>query len=245
MSTMAVIPARYASSRFPGKPLALLAGKPMIQWVYERASRACVDRVVVATDDARILESVLAFGGEAVLTSADHRTGTDRVAEVVRDSAADLVVNVQGDEPLIPPEAIDRLVRRMRHTGAPMGTAAVPFDCSGADPGDPNAVKVVLDSEGFALYFSRSLIPHVRQGGVGTAPLHHWGLYAYTREFLFRFVRWPRGPLEQCEMLEQLRALEHGGRILVILENECSLGVDTPEDLARVEALLREMGPGR
>jgi 3-deoxy-manno-octulosonate cytidylyltransferase (CMP-KDO synthetase) len=239
--TVAVLPARYASSRFPGKPLALIAGRPMIQRVYERV-RACpdLDEVVVATDDPRILAAVAAFGGRAVMTRADHPTGTDRIAEAVQAIEADLVLNVQGDEPLMPPVVLGELVRHMRRTGVEMGTAAVPFRLTGRDPADPNAVKVVVDQRSMALYFSRSLIPHCRSGGTPVEPLLHWGLYAYRRDFLQEFVAWPRGRLETCEMLEQLRALEHGARIYVLQTDQVSTGVDVPADVALVERLLRE-----
>lgn len=237
--TVAVIPARYASTRFPGKPLAMIAGKPMVQWVYEKALGAqLVDEVIVATDDQRIADAVTAFGGRAVMTSPDHQTGTDRIAEAVEGIQADLIVNIQGDEPLVPSDVVDRLVTAMRSSHADMGTVAVPFEYSANAPENPNAVKVVTDRHGFALYFSRSLIPFAREGGVGAAPLLHWGLYAYCRDFLYNFVSWSPGRLEQCEMLEQLRALENGARIMVIQAAVQSIGVDTPEDVAKVESKL-------
>jgi 3-deoxy-manno-octulosonate cytidylyltransferase (CMP-KDO synthetase) len=237
--TIAVIPARYASSRFPGKPLALIAGRPMIQRVYEQVA-ACeaIDTVVVATDDQRILAAVQGFGGTAVMTRSDHATGTDRIAEAVGNLEADLILNVQGDEPLMPPAVLGALVQHMRRTGVEMGTAAVPFRLTGRNPADPNAVKVVVDSQSFALYFSRSLIPHCRAGGVAVEPLLHWGLYAYRRDFLADFVSWERGRLEMCELLEQLRALEHGARIYVLQTTHVSVGVDVPADVALVERLL-------
>ncbi len=241
--TAAVIPARYASTRFPGKPLALIAGRPMIQRVVEQVS-ACnaIDDVIVATDDARIATAVSSFGGRAVMTRADHATGTDRIAEAIRDVEADLILNVQGDEPLIPPTVLGQLVEHMRTTEVEMGTAAVPFRLTGRNPADPNAVKVVVDGRGMALYFSRSLVPHCRSGGTAVEPLLHWGLYAYRREFLMQFVSWPRGHLEMCEMLEQLRALEHGARIYVLQTDRVSLGVDVPADVALVERVLRDQG---
>lgn len=241
--TVAVIPARYGSSRFPGKPLALIAGRPMIQRVYEQVS-ACraIDDVVVATDDERIQTAVRGFGGTAVMTRQDHATGTDRIAEAVQGLSADLVLNVQGDEPLMSPCVLSDLVQHMRRTAVEMGTAAVPFRFTGRDPADPNAVKVVVDHQSFALYFSRSLIPHCRVGGAAVEPLLHWGLYAYRRDFLSAFVAWPRGRLEMCEMLEQLRALEHGARIYVLQTDHVSVGVDVPADVLHVERLLRESG---
>lgn len=242
LRSIAVIPARYASTRFPGKPLAMIAGKPMVQWVYEKAvGSATLSEVFVATDDSRIAEVVSGFGGTAIMTSPDHPTGTDRIAEAVAGVEADLIVNIQGDEPLIPSSVIDRLVAAMIDSGADMGTVAVPFAITGSAPDDPNAVKVVTDAQGFALYFSRSLIPFVRPGGTPVQPRLHWGLYAYRRDFLMKFVSWPPGKLEQCEMLEQLRALENGARILVIEAQVESIGVDTPEDVAKVAGKLKEM----
>ncbi len=244
LRAVAVIPARHASTRFPGKPLALIAGKPMIQRVYERVLQAKrVDRVIVATDDERIRACVQAFGGQAMMTAADHPTGTDRIAEAVREIDADLVLNVQGDEPLIPPSVLDDLLAHMQaHPELPMGTVAVPIDPDGPDFADPNVVKVVLDREQRALYFSRSPIPYARgERGAGAQPLHHWGVYAYRRDFLYAFIGWPQGTLEECEKLEQLRALEHGARIFVHISHEHPVGVDVPADVARVEALLKEM----
>ena len=241
--TVAVIPARYGSTRFPGKPLALIAGKPMVQWCYE-STRKCadLDDVIVATDDQRIADAVTSFGGKAVMTSPNHQTGTDRIAEAVANIDADLIINVQGDEPLMASSVLSQLIAKMRSTGAEMGTAAVPFSASGRDPQDVNAVKVVLDQAGMALYFSRSLIPFPRKGGVPVEPLLHWGLYAYRRDFLDKFVSWPRGVLEACESLEQLRALEHGAHISVIVTTERSIGVDVPEDIELVEKMLKERG---
>lgn len=237
---VAAIPARYGSTRFPGKPLAMLAGKPMVQWVYERAAATRCDAVVVATDDERIAACVRGFGGVVAMTSAAHETGTDRIAEAVRGMGAELVVNVQGDEPLVPPEVIDALVARMlAGEEAAMGTVAVPFAFDDPELRNPHVVKVVTDAAGFALYFSRAPIPWDRDGGCGTVrPLRHWGIYAYRREFLERFVAWPPGRLEQCERLEQLRALENGARIAVIESDRSVIGVDVPEDLARAEAAL-------
>ncbi|MCQ2397515.1 MAG: 3-deoxy-manno-octulosonate cytidylyltransferase [Lentisphaeria bacterium] len=240
--TVAVIPARYGSTRFPGKPLALIAGKPMIQWTYESTSK-CADfsKVIVATDDQRIFDAVKAFGGDAVMTSPECRSGSDRIWEAIQGIDADLIVNVQGDEPLIPANVLHELVMQMTQSGADMGTVAVPFDVAGRDPQDPNAVKVVLDNRNLALYFSRAPIPFQRTGGTPVQPLLHWGLYAYRREFLAKFVSWPTGLLEACEKLEQLRALENGGKIYVLTTRERSADVDVPEDIARVEALLESL----
>ncbi|NLG15330.1 MAG: 3-deoxy-manno-octulosonate cytidylyltransferase [Lentisphaerae bacterium] len=239
MKTIAVIPARYASTRFPGKPLALIAGVSMIQRCYENTCKCKrFDKVIVATDDQRIFGHVTQFGGKAVMTSENHQTGTDRIAEAIQGINADLIINVQGDEPMIPPSVLEELIDAMVESKADMGTAAVPFDIAGADPNSPNAVKVVLDNKGFALYFSRSLIPFPRTGGEPVQPLLHWGLYAYTRDFLQKFVAWPQSPLEKCEKLEQLRALENGARIMVIKTKHRSIGVDTPEDLAEAEKIF-------
>ncbi|MBR0458820.1 MAG: 3-deoxy-manno-octulosonate cytidylyltransferase [Victivallales bacterium] len=241
--TIAVLPARYASTRFPGKPLAKILDKPMIQWTYESVSRCPdLDAVLVATDDQRIFDTVVSFGGKPVMTSPNHQTGTDRIAEAIQNDSADLVVNAQGDEPLVSAQVLSRLIAMMRETGAEMGTVAVPFCKTDRDPQDPNAVKVVVDKKGFALYFSRSLIPYPRQGGVPVEPLLHWGLYAYRRDFLEQFVKWPMGTLENCEKLEQLRALENGAKICVLVTEVQSSGVDAPGDIARVEAELRRNG---
>jgi len=241
--TVAVLPARYGSTRFPGKPLAIIAGKTMIERVYCQVAKAKeVDEVVVATDDERIVEAVTAFGGKAVMTSPDHQTGTDRIAEAISDIDADIVVNAQGDEPLLSPDVIDQLVGAMRSSGAKMGTVAVPFGLTGKSPADPNSVKVVVDGDSRAIYFSRAPIPFCRSGGVAVEPLLHWGLYAYRRDFLETFIRWPRGQLEACEMLEQLRAVEQGVRIFVVRASVPSIGVDVPEDVAIIEKILKQQG---
>ncbi|NMA43692.1 MAG: 3-deoxy-manno-octulosonate cytidylyltransferase [Oligosphaeraceae bacterium] len=239
--TLAVIPARYASSRFPGKPLALIAGKTMIQRVYEAAKRCPdLDDVIVATDDQRIYETVLDFKGKATMTSTEHQTGTDRIAEAIQGLDADLILNIQGDEPLIDPTVLSELIAAMRKSGADMGTAAVPFQLTGRDPQDPNAVKVVCDAQGYALYFSRALIPYDRSGQKQEQALLHWGLYAYKRKFLEQFVRWPQSRLEKLEMLEQLRALENGAKAWVLQTDKISMGVDTPADLKMVEDIIRK-----
>ncbi|MDY0261189.1 3-deoxy-manno-octulosonate cytidylyltransferase [Syntrophotalea acetylenica] len=249
MSIIAVIPARFASSRFPGKPLAVILGKTMIQRVYERAAQArCIDRVVVATDDCRIAEEVRRFGGEVRMTRADHATGTDRLAEVAEGLDAQLVVNVQGDEPLIDPRMIDAAVAPLvENPNIPMGTLKTPLS-TWQEYMDPNVVKVVTDGQGFALYFSRAPIPCPRDIEIqnsGSLPasvvlFRHVGLYVYRRDFLLEFARLPTTPLENLEKLEQLRALEHGHPIRVVETELVSLGVDTPEDLARVEQYLLE-----
>jgi 3-deoxy-manno-octulosonate cytidylyltransferase (CMP-KDO synthetase) len=246
MRVTAVIPARYASTRFPGKPLADLGGKPMIQWVCEGAQRCpLIDRVLVATDDRRIAAAVTAFGGTAVMTRADHPTGTDRLAEVASGLASDLVVNVQGDEPLIDPAMIEAAVQPLLDNPAlPMGTLQTPLT-SLEEFRNPNVVKVVTDQQGLALYFSRAPIPYPRDfideldsrwGELATAK--HVGLYVYRRDFLLRFPTLAPTPLELQEKLEQLRVLEHGYQIHVATTPLDVQGVDTPEDLERVRQLL-------
>jgi 3-deoxy-manno-octulosonate cytidylyltransferase (CMP-KDO synthetase) len=241
---IAVIPARHASVRFPGKALADVHGKPLIYHVWARARLlTTVERIVVATDDERIAAAVRGFGGAAVLTGAAHPSGTDRVAEAVRGDAAELVVNLQGDEPLFDAKAVDELVRLMGDDPTvQMGTLAHPIR-DADEMQDVNANKVVLDQAGYALYFSRSPIPFARQPGLVT-PLRHIGIYVFRAAFLQRFAALPPTPLERTETLEQLRALEHGVRIRVLVTPHASLGVDTPADLARLIAHLRDGGEG-
>lgn len=242
MRTLCVIPARYASTRLPGKPLADICGKPMICRVLERASRAQKpEKVIVATDDERIYDVVRAEGGEAILTRADHPTGTDRLAEVAEAyPEVDLIVNVQGDEPLIEPSVIDDLIAPFEmDENLPMATVMVRMD-DAAEQLNPNNVKVIVDKLGYALYFSRSLVPYPR---AAAGPVYkHIGIYAYRRDFLLRYARLEPTPLERAESLEQLRALENGYGIRV-LETDCRfVGVDTPEDLALVNKIYREQG---
>jgi 3-deoxy-manno-octulosonate cytidylyltransferase (CMP-KDO synthetase) len=236
-----VIPARFAASRFPGKPLAPIAGKPLVQRVWEGARTAKrLARVLVATDDERIAAACRGFGAEAVLTRASHPTGTDRIAEAAAGIEADVVVNVQGDEPLIEGHVIDAAVAALEEDPeAAMSTVAHPCEPEGLD--DPNRVKLVLDRRGRALYFSRSRIPFEREPGARW--LQHVGLYAYRRDFLLAFVRMEQTPLERTEALEQLRALENGHPIRVaVIEGWRSVPVDVPADVALVEAALREAG---
>ncbi len=236
-----MIPARWGSSRFPGKALHSIAGKPLIQHVWERCQKcAMLAEILVATDDARILEAVLAFGGKAVMTSPEHPSGTDRIAEATRAvPQATHIVNIQGDEPLIDPALIDQLVTLMVNDPAlDMATAANPLDPADPAVHDPNVVKVVTALDGRALYFSRSPLPFFRNPAAGLPVLRHKGIYAYRRAFLERFVTWPPTPLEQAESLEQLRALENGASIKVILTNDNSPGVDTPDQAAFIESLL-------
>jgi 3-deoxy-manno-octulosonate cytidylyltransferase (CMP-KDO synthetase) len=238
MIASAIIPARMGSTRFPGKPLADLAGKPIIQWVYERASQAgSLSSVVVATCDREIADAVTAFGGLVVMTSDTHRSGTDRIAEAAREVEADIIVNVQGDEPLIDPASIDLAVEPLlSDDGAVMSSLMVPIDRDSA--ADPNLVKVVVDVEGFALYFSRSPIPYERNPLESKSIYGHVGLYAYRKDFLLKFASLDPTPLEMAESLEQLRALEHGFRIKMVEVTERPLGVDTPEDLERAREVL-------
>jgi len=236
-----VIPARMASTRFPGKPLVDVCGKPMIQWVYERASTAkSISRVIVATCDREILEAVIAFGGEAVMTSDKHLSGTDRIAEAVLNLDVDVVVNVQGDEPLIDPAAIDKVIEPFEtETDTVMTSLMAPISHKLAL--DPNLVKVVVSLSNHALYFSRSPIPYERnvEAREQRARIYgHIGLYAYTKEFLLRFSSLEPTPLEIAESLEQLRVLEHGYKIKMVEIADRPMGVDTKEDLERVKALI-------
>jgi 3-deoxy-manno-octulosonate cytidylyltransferase (CMP-KDO synthetase) len=251
IKALGVIPARYASTRFPGKPLALLAGKPLVQWVYERATKARrLDEVIVATDDQRIFDCVKQFGGAVRMTRPDHPSGSDRVAEAARHSDAGLIVNIQGDEPLMAPEAIDLGVELLAsHPDDRVGTLVRPL-ARPEELGDPNVAKVVLADDGHALYFSRSPIPHVRGGGGDPSRwpqlysnyYKHIGLYVFRRDFLFQFVSWPPGTLERAESLEQLRILERGVKIAVAITDYEARGIDTPDDLQR---LINDLEDGR
>lgn len=256
-TAIAVIPARYASMRFPGKPLADRTGKPLIQHVHETVARARrIRRVVVATDDQRIFDAVARFGGEAVMTG-EHPNGTSRIAEAIdklyppsAGGAPDVIVNVQGDEPEIDPAVIDALVDALQHdAGAPMATVASPLPEDGDEAKDPNVVKVVVDRRGRALYFSRAPIPHHRDpdpptpGGSAPSHLRHLGLYAYRRAFLPTYLALPATPLELAEKLEQLRVLEHGHPIAVVLTPTSHPGIDTPEQYeAFVQRQARRSG---
>jgi 3-deoxy-manno-octulosonate cytidylyltransferase (CMP-KDO synthetase) len=248
---IAIIPARYGSTRFPGKSLALIEDKPMVQWVYERTKRSrLVTRVIVATDDERIRKAVSDFGGEAVMTSSDHPTGTDRIAEVARALTCDIVVNVQGDEPLIHPDMIDETVAPLvDDVSIPMGTVCRKIE-DRSEAFDPNVVKVVFDKKGFALYFSRAPIPWDRDRWAGknsfgdmpfAGPMYkHIGLYVYRRDFLLTYAKMPQTPLEAAEKLEQLRALESGHRIKTVVTGHESFGVDIPGDLSKILHRLKE-----
>jgi 3-deoxy-manno-octulosonate cytidylyltransferase (CMP-KDO synthetase) len=247
MAVVAIIPARYDSTRFPGKPLALLGGKPMIQHVYENTSRTPgLDRVIVATDDRRIFEAANNFGAEAMMTSAKHLSGTDRLAEVARKIRAEWMINVQGDLPFIRPQTILRTLGPLkRNRSIPMGTARTPI-VERDEWLNPNVVKVVTDRQGFALYFSRAPIPYARDDGIPAGNwtgkvlgYRHVGIYVYRRDFLLKFAAMRPTALEQSEKLEQLRALSNGYRIRVADVEEPAVEVDTPHDLQKAEAYLR------
>lgn len=243
---MVVIPARFGSTRFPAKILASETGKPLVQHVVDRAKMARRAReVIVATDDRRIAQALEPFGTRCVMTSAAHQSGTDRIAEVVvrQDCKADIIVNVQGDEPEIEPAIIDGLIERLESSGRDdMATAATIFP-AGAEPNDPNLVKVVMDQSGRAMYFSRSAIPHRRDPhSDGNAAYYlHLGIYAYRREFLLKFAAWPQTECEKTEKLEQLRALEHGASIYVLKVDRATHGIDTAEQYAE---FVKRQGPG-
>jgi 3-deoxy-manno-octulosonate cytidylyltransferase (CMP-KDO synthetase) len=239
-ATVAIIPARFESSRLPGKPLLDIGGRTMIEHVYRRAADAQgVDAVVVATDDQRIAEAVEAFGGIARMTRPTHRTGTDRIAEVAAELTCDVVVNVQGDEPLIAPAMISAVVAPLRADRTVVMTTARRRATDPDELRNPHVVKVVTDATGDALYFSRSPIPHGAGAG-GTAAFVHVGLYAFRRDFLLRYAALPQTPLEVAESLEQLRALEHGYRIRTVVTEHHSIGVDTLHDLERARRISAE-----
>ena len=247
MKFMAIIPARYASTRFPGKPLAVLGGKTVIQRVYEQV-KSVLDEVYVATDDDRIFQCVEAFGGRAVMTRTDHKSGTDRIQEAVEKTgtSADVIINVQGDEPFIQPSQVETLMHLFDDPDTQIGTLGKPFESLEAVE-NPNSPKIVTDNRGFALYFSRSVIPYIR--GVEPADwfgrypfLKHLGIYAYRREVLAEVTRLPQSSLEKAESLEQLRWLQNGYRIRVGLTDVETVGIDTPEDLQRAEQFLESKG---
>lgn len=257
---VAAIPARYSSTRLPGKPLLDIAGKPLVVWVAERARAATsISRTIVATDDPRIADAVIAAGFDAVITRADHLSGTDRIAEVAHNLSADIIVNLQGDEPLIDPETINRAVNALiEDSSAQMSTTCEPIT-EAADVANPSVVKVTFDENGYATGFARSPIPFPNQAvdnyGSLEAALEadpallltfrkHTGLYAYRRDFLLKFARWPASESEKRESLEQLRALDRGVKIRVVEAVAPSIGVDTPDDLERVRAMLSASDSG-
>lgn len=239
-----IIPARWGSTRFPGKALHLIAGQPLLQHVWERCRRAKkLDQLIIATDDFRIAEAAFNWGAEVAMTSAKHASGTDRIAEVAAKMKQFAhIINIQGDEPMTDPKLIDRLVRALqRDRKLEMITAAHPF----VDPREaasPHQVKVVLNEKGEALYFSRALIPFERDRAETAQHFRHQGIYGYKRDILLRFVRWKTSPLERAEALEQLRALENGVRIQVVMTGNGSPGVDTPEDGRTIERIMFSAG---
>jgi len=241
-SVYCIIPARYHSTRLPGKPLADIAGKPMVQRVYEQALKAKLpQKVIVATDHEDIFAAVKDFGGEVVMTSPEHPTGTDRLAEVAaKYSEAEIIINIQGDEPEIDPQVIDRLIEPfLKSEDLPMATVITPMAVDEME--QPGCVKVVVDQQGKALYFSRSLIPYLRSGERLVPVYKHIGIYGYRRDFLLKFAKLSPTPLEQMESLEQLRALEYGYGIQTIQVEHSAIGVDTPEDLATINEKFKKM----
>lgn len=248
MSFVVIIPARYASTRLPGKPLVDINGKPMVVHVLERARESGAERIIVATDNEEVMHAVQAVGGEVCMTRADHQSGTERLAEVVEQcgfSDDTVIVNVQGDEPMIPPAIIRQVAENLAARDVGMATLAVPIH-NAEEAFNPNAVKVVMDAEGYALYFSRATIPWDRdrfaqsRETIGDTFLRHIGIYGYRAGFIRRYVSWQTSPLEQIEMLEQLRVLWYGEKIHVAVASVVpGTGVDTPEDLARVRQELR------
>lgn len=241
MHIACIIPARYGSTRLPGKPLAMISDKPMIQRVYEQVSKATeIEQVIVATDDQRVYDAVVAFGGQAMMTRPDHLTGTDRLAEVAAThTEIDVIINVQGDEPLIDANVIDALAREFKEDSSlQMGTVGCPL--LEEEYNEPSAVKVIVNRLGNAMYFSRSLIPYPRNAFV-QSPLKHVGMYGYQRQFLLNYAKMEPTPAELTESLEQLRALENGYTIRVITTDQRFVGVDTPEDLDRVNEIFRTL----
>jgi len=242
-SVIGVIPSRWASARLPGKPLAMIAGKPMIQRVAERVVQArSLDAVLVATDDPRIANAIASFsipGVDAVMTREDHPSGTDRIAEAIENTDCDVVINIQGDEPLMEPALVDQLAEVMTSGDWDMATAAAPID-NEADLKSPDVVKAVFAADGQALYFSRAPIPYVRDAGTDAsgASWRHIGIYAYRRDYLLKLVAEPPSTLENLEKLEQLRALHIGCRMNVLQVADIGIGVDTAEDILKVEAIL-------
>ena len=245
MKTLGVIPARFASTRFPAKVLAPINGAPMIAHVWKRAKECRqLDDVLIACDHTEVLNAARAFGAKAVMTDSRHASGSDRIAEAVKDLDVDIVVNIQGDEPFVDPAAIDALVAALKDDPACLMGTVVKVITDERDFTNPNVVKCVLDASGYALYFSRAPIPYNRNalGPAGLTLYKHLGLYAYRKEFLLQYTRWPRSVLESTEQLEQLRALENGVRIKTVVTKAESIAVDTLEDLKTAEEFLRRHG---
>lgn len=239
MKCAAIIPARFGSSRFPGKPLVLIKGKPMIQWVYENtAACSLIYKTIVATDNEEIRSAVCGFGGEAVMTSPNHETGTDRIAEAAENIDAELIINVQGDEPVLPAEAIDEAIRPLVYDSSiQMGTLKTKI-LKKEEILDTNIVKVITDINDFAIYFSRSAIPFDRDGNNQVDIFRHIGLYVYRKDFLFKVSKMEQTLLEKAEKLEQLRVLENGYSIIVKETDYYPIGVDVPDDILRVEKIM-------
>lgn len=240
--TIICIPARYASTRFPGKPIVKLAGKPIIQWVYERAKKSKADDVIIATDNKQIQMCAETFNAKCVMTSPNHPSGTDRIWEAVKNIECDIVINVQGDEPLIDIQLIDRLIDLFDNNKVEMATVVLNADRK-IIASNPNIVKAVVAQNGRALYFSRSEVPFIRDIDDSFPIYHHVGIYGYRKNILEKIVNLPPSPLEKCEKLEQLRALENGINIYAIIaENRINIGIDTPEDLKHAEKVVNQMG---
>lgn len=241
--TIAIIPARYSSTRFPGKPLAVIAGKPMIQHVWERAKQTpSIDQVLVATDDERILNTVEKFGGKGLLTSAEHQTGTDRIVEAVSGISCGWVLNIQGDEPMVLPSDLERLINQAKNTKGTKAATLIFQINDEAQLNDPNVVKVTVNHKNQALYFSRSLIPYPRSSKSPDFKIWgHLGVYIFKRDFLLQYNQWPRSNLEQTEQLEQLRILENGETLLCVEAENEGVGVDVPQDLVLAEKLMKKM----
>ena len=249
MAATAIIPARFASTRFPAKIIAAETGKPLVQHVVDQVRKSRrIREVIVAIDDSRIADVLRPFGTKCVMTSPNHVSGTDRVAEVARGLSDQIIVNVQGDEPEIEPKIVDELIERLESSGDEMATAATPFP-AGSDPANPNLVKVAMTLDGRAMYFSRCVIPHQRDATAANRPAYylHLGIYAYRRDFLLQYTAWPPTPCELAEKLEQLRALEHGAAIHVVKVERATHGIDTPEQYAEFvrRFFARERQAGR
>ena len=234
---LGIIPARWASTRFPGEPLHPIAGKPLIQLVWDQCNKThCLDEILIATDDARIAESAESFGAKVVMTSNDHVSGTDRIAEAAQtDQDCTHIINIQGDEPLIDPGLIDQLAEKISNDSTICMITAAVLGINNLDLANSNVVKTVINKENNAIYFSRSVIPHQNSESPAAPCYRHKGIYGYTKDFLLKFVRWEPSPLELAERLEQLRAIENGASIHVIITDDNSIGVDTPEQAIMVE----------
>lgn len=244
MKVLGIIPARYSSSRLPGKPLKEIRGKVLIQRVYENAIKSrFIDELMVATDDERIFHTVESFGGRAIMTLSNLNSGTDRVASVANSIDCDIVVNIQGDEPFLPPELIDRCIESIQDDDSINVCTAARSNISEEELNDPDVVKVIVNRRGEAIYFSRQRIPYMRLNYLANASyptLVHVGLYVYQKDYLLRFAKMPISTLERLEQLEQLRIIENGDKIKVVITDEHFFGIDTPEDLLRAEKILQE-----